>query len=605
VEEIVVTTSPLKETSDQLAIPIQVLGRDDVVDQGGATLGEALQAQPGITTNSFAAGASRPVIRGQDADRVKILESGGETGDVSTLSADHAVPINPLAVQRLEVVRGPATLRYGGGAIGGVVNAITSRIPGKRFGTAFGGELYSGCGIGAAERNLAGVLEGDVGAFSWHLDGLGVRSRDYEIPGTPDRQRNTDTHNVSLAGGGAWISDLFRLGASISRFRDSYGIPAGDPLVPTSISLKQDRYEVEFDATPGGQWIDQIHVRAGLTDYRHNELDHDLLAGVTDIGATFKNQEREVRTELIHQPIAGFTGALGVQYRDRDFFSLNGAEGLLPPEDGKTYAAYLFESRDLSDQLKLDLTGRVERVTLNGSQCPFNPPGTPADGSITCNPAGGTSREDTVRRTFYPLSASGSLLYSIADGWSAGLTLTAAPRASEPFELFSQGSHDASGTFEIGNPQGKLETSYTIDAPLRGQWGPVAAQLTPFYTYYQNFVFGRLTGLLVDAGTGLVSATGDNRQLVYSQDRARFVGGEFLVRWDVFAFGSGRVGLELQSDYVRARLSSTNVPRIPPFRWGAGLVFDDGRISGRLGFLHNDSQNELAPPRRAHPATPM
>jgi iron complex outermembrane receptor protein len=593
-DEIVVTASPLGRASDELALPITLLERNELIDAGGATLGDVLRSQVGLTTTSFAAGASRPVIRGQDADRVKVLENGQGTGDVSTLSADHGVPINPLAVQRLEIVRGPAALRYGGGAIGGVVNALTRRIPSERSGSALGGQLLSAYGFAAAERNLATVLEGDLGSFSWHADALAVRARDYDIPGRlqrSDRQDNSFSRSVSTAAGGAWIGEGWRAGASLSRYRSDYGIPAPeDPAAPPFISLEQDRYEFELDVTPQGEWIEALRLRGGRSDYLHHEIIDEQASDTKPSGAVFANEEHELRAELVHRPLAGWTGALGLQFGARDFEA--GGEGgeLLPPADGENYALYLFESRELAPNLQLDLAGRLDRIELSGSSCPVE-----GRACLTL-PGSEEPQQRDFRRRFRPHSASAALLYSFADSWSLGLTLTRAQRAPEPFELFSQGPHDATETFEFGDPRARAETSHTADLQLRGTWGRLSAELSGFHTDYRRFTYGRLTGTSRNEdGDLLDDLSGELRDLVYTQDDARFSGGELLLRWDWFELGEGRIGVELQGDYVRARLSGENAPRIPPLRWGGALTYQSDNMTARLGLLHSEAQTQVAP----------
>jgi iron complex outermembrane recepter protein len=569
-EEIVITTSPLGKTADELASPVDVLRRDELLDEAGATLGDTLRSQAGVTTSSFAVGASRPVIRGQDQLRVRVLENGISTGDVSSVSADHGVTLNPLVTQRLEIIRGPATLRYGGGAIAGVVNALTERVPTRRVGRRATAELFSAYGTGARERNVAGLLQGDAGKLSWHLDAFSVDSRDYDIPGSPGTQLNTLSDSYSFSGGGAWIGEKLRVGGSLTRFRSDYGIPAPeDPAAPSAISLEQDHYAFEADLTPGGRWIEQIRLRGARTQYLHDEI-------VEGEGATssFDNEDLEVRTELAHRPIGGFGGVLGFQYQDVELDAEGEGGELLPPSRTELQGLYLFESRDLTDRLDLELAGRVERTVVK---------------SIGPDGSGRT-------RTFHPLSASAALLYGLGDAWALGLTLTAAQRAPDALELFSQGPHDATETFELGDPGADEERALSADLQLRGAHGPVSGQLNLFGTRYRNFTFGRLTGASRDEdGTQFDDPdSGELRDLVYTQEDASFVGAELELSWGLAEIGSGQLALELQSDVVRARLSSGNVPRIPPFRFGAALVYGADRLSGRLGFQHNGAQDDVA-----------
>ncbi len=569
-EEIVITASPNGRSSEDLAIPVRVLDRDALIEAAGPTLGESLQSKPGISTSGFAPGASRPVIRGQDQLRVRILENGVGTGDASALSPDHGVTINPLAAQRVEVVQGPATLRYGGGAIGGVVNALTNRIPNRRVEGPIASEIYTSYGTGSRERSLAGLAEGDLGAWTWHMDALTVDSRDYDIPGSPSRQFNTDTDGYAFSGGGAWITEGLRFGGSITRNRNDYGIPAPeDPASPSSISLEQDHYAFELDYDPSFSWIEQIRLRGGVTEYLHDET----VRG-EGVAATFDNEVTEIRSELAHSPWGPFDGVLGFQFESTRFSADGEASELLPPSKTDLFGAFLFETLDLSDAFSLELAGRIERVRIDGTDL---------------------SGSDAAR-SFNPLSGSASLLYRASDAWAFGLTLTAAQRAPAALELFSQGPHDATATFELGDPDLDEERSLTADLSVRGEVGRVSGQVNVYYTDYKNFTFGRLTGASRDedgARFGDIDL-GELRELVYTQDSATFLGSELEMSIALLEIGDASWSLELQGDFVRARLSSGNVPRIPPRRLTAALRYDSPGLSGRISFANVSSQKDLA-----------
>ena len=569
-EEIVVTASPLERSADELAAPVRVLTRDELVDQAGSTLGESLRSEPGVTASSFTAGASRPVIRGQDQLRVRVLENGVGTGDLSAISPDHGVAINPLATQRVEVVRGPATLRYGGGAIAGVVNAITSRIPTAPAGRPLAAELYSAYGTGSRQRNLAGLAEGDMGPVSWHVDLLNLDSRDFDIPGSPGTQPNTFTDGYAFSGGAAWIGERLRIGGSITRNRNDYGIPAPeDPAAPSSISLEQDHYAFELDASPRSEWLEQIRVRGAFTEYVHDEVVRG--EGIT---SSFDNEDLEIRAEAVHAELGGFEGALGAQVQTVRFAATGEGGELLPPSKTERVGLYLFESRALTDRLDLELGARLERVRIDGTDLAGN----------------------DAARSFNPASASLSLLYGLSDIWGLGLTVSSAQRAPDALELFSQGPHDATETFELGDPDHDEETSRTVDLSLRGESGRLSLQLNLFYTDYSNFTFGRFTGSSRDEdGTRFSDPdSGELRDLVYTQDDATFKGAEAKLGFDLLELGDGVVSLGVQGDFVRARLSSGDVPRIPPYRWGAELAYASSRLSARIGFLRAGAQRDLA-----------
>ena len=224
-ETIIVTATPLEHTRDELAMPVTRLQRGEILRRLGSSLGETLSGVPGVATSGFAPGASRPVIRGQDAFRSEVLEDGLTTQDVSRLSPDHAVPVNPLAADSIEVVRGPATLRYGGGATAGVVNTITGRIPHTNPDVPIDADLYSSYGTNDDEAVVALRARGSVGELAWHADGVYQRADDYET-GAGDIQSGTAYHGGAAALGVSWIGDRARIGAGYSPYRNDYGFPS-------------------------------------------------------------------------------------------------------------------------------------------------------------------------------------------------------------------------------------------------------------------------------------------------------------------------------------------------------------------------------------------
>jgi iron complex outermembrane receptor protein len=571
IEEMIITVSPRGRSADELVAPITVVRRDDILNAPGATLGELLERRAGITTSAFASGASRPVIRGQDAFRVQVLENGIGVADVSALSPDHGVPVNPVTTQRLEVVRGPATLRYGGGAIAGVVNALTERVPVTLPDRPFRGELYTAYGLDARERDLAGVFTGAAGAFAWHADGFTRDSDDYDIPGSPGEQAFTDTDGYGVSLGGAWLSESVRIGGSITRTANLYGIPAPeDPEAPLAIDLEQDHYALEADWIAPMAGVEAVRLRGVVSEYLHDEVESGSV-----VNSSFDNEEAEIRAELLHAPIGRFAGAVGVQMRDRDLSAGGEGNELLPPSETRSAALFLFESMSLGDTADLELAARWERTSVDGTD------------------PSGVSRT----RRFVPLSASARLGTELSERTRIALTLSAAQRAPDVAELFSQGPHDATETFEIGDPNHDEETSYTADVTLRNTVGPAQVDASVFYTSYESFTFGALTGRSRDEdGTVFEDPDeGELAELFFLQEDATFLGGELEVRAPLVKLGRGMLGIDAQADFVRARLrSSGDVPRIPPRRYGAGLFYEGERIDARIGFIRASAQTDLA-----------
>ncbi len=565
-EEIVITASPLAHRAEELALPVDQLDRTEILQDLGTTIGNTLRNVPGVTSTGFAGGASRPVIRGQDAFRTEVLESGLSTHDVSRLSPDHAVPVNPLAAQYLEVVRGPGVLRYGGGASAGVVNAITNRVPGRLPGTRFTGEVVGMYGENADERDLAVRLEGDMeaadyGEVAWHFDSLLRKSDDYKT-GTGATQQGTDTDTFSASGGAAWFYGPARVGFAYTRFESDYGIPEADE--PVQIDMHTDRYRFEGDWDAPASGIRRITFRGVYSDYTHDEKADGM------VGQTFDNEEFDGRLELVHDGILGFAGAVGLHGRAQDFKAEGEAAEFLDPSDTESIALYLFEERELTDSLDLELGFRTEGVWVDG------------------RPISGRKRN----RSFAPVSGSVGLVANPDPAWSIGALVLVGQRAPSQVELFASGPHEATGTFEIGDDDFDEETSYTGELRVTGQVDRVSIEAATFITHYDDFIYGRLTGVTVDEDG---DPAGDELdQLFYTARNALFYGGEARVGIELFELCGGVVGAVSQFDFVRARFTSggndKNVPRITPIRWGSSLTYEHERVSGRFGFLRTEKQ---------------
>lgn len=570
-ERIVVTATPLEHERDELAIPIVRLSRDEVIRRAGSTLGETLSQVPGVSTTGFTSGASRPVIRGQDAFRTEVLEDSLTTQDVSRLSPDHAVPTNPLTAQSVEIVRGPATLRYGGGASAGVVNTITARIPQRRSDAPASADVIGSYGTNEDEGVAAVVLKGQAGDFGWHADGLFQRADDYET-GEGNRQRGTHREGGSAAIGGAWFGDDARIGASYSYFTNDYGIPEEDEDVV--VEMDTHRYRFEGDVGLGDGLLRELRVLGVYSDYEHQEI-----AG-GEVGQTFDNDEFEGRAELLHRPLAGFEGALGFTARYRDFEAGGEAAEFLAPTETQQYAVYFYEERPVLDAFEAQLGLRIEYSEVEGT------------------PLGGTRQ--TV--DFVPVSGSIGVVWHLDalgdffSGWTVGLTGSASQRAPSDVELFARGPHEATGTYERGNVSLDEETSFSGDLRIGGMIGPVSIELANFITRYDDYVFGRLTGATLDEDGNPAVGPDVLDELIYTARDAQFYGGEIALESDLFELGDGAVVLDAQFDWVRARFvdsvagASQNVPRIPPIRWGAGIGYRGERFDGRVGFFRSENQ---------------
>ena len=558
VEKLVVTGNPIPHDRDELAIPVDRLDREEILDDLGATLGETLSSQPGIATTGFTAGASRPVIRGQDAFRTEVAEDGLPSQDVSRESPDHAVPINPLAVERIEVVRGPATLRYGGGATAGVVNAITHRIPDEKPDAAIVGDIFGALDSVSDRRDLSAVLKGEVGPVAWHLDGLVRRADDYEIP-TGGRQQGTFVDAYSAAGGASWfIGESGRVGASYSRFQSNYGIP--EEGEKAEIDMYANRVQFEGDWFTPVAGVREVRVRGAYTDYRHDEL----VDGVT--GQIYRNDQFDGRLELLHEELYGFHGAVGLTGRTRDFRAGGEAGEFMAPAQTTQVAGYLYEEREIVHGLVAEFGARIEGTSVRGT--PYL-----------------STQERT--RSFLPVSSSLGLVVDPSNGLTVGILGAISQRAPAETELFARGPHEATETFEIGDPNLDEETAYTGEVRVAYATDRLRIEAAGFVTYYDGYIYGDLTG----------NTVGGIDELLFIARSSLFAGTEVELDVDLLEALGGVFGVDAQMDYVRARFTSgtnRNVPRIPPIRWGANLYYRGDWVRARFGFLRTQGQDAVS-----------
>jgi iron complex outermembrane receptor protein len=402
-ETVVISGSPISGDG-QLATIVDSVDRDEILRSGGASLADALANTPGVTGTGFASGASRPVIRGFDANRVRVLEDGIGSFDVSDVGPDHGVPIDPLSAQRIEVVRGAATLRYGSQAIGGVVNAINNRVPtqlpDKPIATEFSG-LY---GSNADTRQGSVLLDGRLGDFAVHADGFERRAADYDIPG--GTLGNSFFRGSGYSLGSSYFFGANRVGGALVHYDSQYGIPGED----TYIDMQQTKEMLRSSFAPDLGAFHTLNVDGGYADYEHSERQPD---GVT--ASTFKDREWDARAEALFGKVGPFSAAaLGGQVQQRNFSALGeGADYLLPTATRST-AAFAFGDAPLSTRLHLHTGLRIESLRIDG---------TPAD-------------DLGVTRDFTPISASIGLLLTASDSVRLGLTLSSAARAPAQTELF-------------------------------------------------------------------------------------------------------------------------------------------------------------------------
>jgi len=588
---------PLSDLLDQSFSAVTTMTQDQIERQSGGALGNGgslgnlLFDKPGITGSTFSPGSSRPVIRGLDNFRVRVQENGTSTLDVSEIGEDHAVPVDTLSADRVEVVRGPATLRYGSQAIGGVVSIDNNRIPMPSTPFGFSGRI--GSAFTSVDRGGEGsvAFDGRGKDVAMHLDAFARNAGDYRIPG--GTQANSAARAEGAAIGGSTFFDSGYFGLALTNTRSLYHIPGIESAATnTRIDLEQTKLLGKGEFRPESPMIDAVRVWFGATEYRHFEkgIGDD---GVDGVQATFRNREQEARIETqlhaIDTPLGAWTMAPGVQFNHQNLGTEGEAGSLLAPSETTAGAFYLFNELRVSQTLKFQLAGRVDRAHVDGTAATF-----PAE----FDGLSGSPAEFAAKRDFTPLSASFGALQTLPYGLIAGVSAQYVERAPRALELFAKGPHDASGTFEIGDPNLKKEAATGFEASLRKPQGDWRFDATVFYTRYHNFIYRQETGLRCDDDFESCGSGGGTelRQVIVAQRDARFWGAELATQIDLTQVGPLTFGIDGQYDFVDARFTDGSfVPRIPPHRLGGGAYLKNAEWFVRVGLLHAFAQNQLAP----------
>lgn len=553
----VVSVSPNPRAQFESFQPTSVLSNEDLARQLQETLGATLQNQPGVAMRSLGPGPARPVIRGLDGDRVLVLQDGQRMGDLSSQSGDHGVPVNPASAQRIEVVRGPATLLYGANAIGGLVNIVTDQIPTEKVTSPTGSFTLNG-GNNSNTAGAAGDVHVGNGTFALHFGGGGQRADSYT---TPDGEvANSQSRSGFMNVGGAWTGDRQYAGVSYGYDDTKYGVPI---LEAGEISLTPKRHA--FSARAGGQGLDGVlssyRATLGVRRYTHSELEGD------EVGTRFKNNTVEGEVLLSHKPVARLAGSIGGWFLNREFAAV-GAEALSPPVDQQTAAAFLYEEVTWP-HFSLQFGGRVDRTT-------FEP------------------QSALPARDFTEFSGSlGALIRPQAanDNFVIALSLARAARNPALEELYFFGPHPGNLTFEIGNPDLKPERALGFDVSLRARSSRVRGELTFFRNDINDFIFrSPLTDEEFEAREeefdtrfGVAHEEGEEGGHEGEFPFAEYNGADATL-WGVEAHAdvtlTERLGAEFTYDLVRAERTSDGepLPRIPPQRLMGGLRYTHSKL---------------------------
>jgi iron complex outermembrane receptor protein len=569
--------------ADEAFVPVTIATAREIEANGGQTLTDTLMSKPGISGSTFAAGANRPIIRGLDNYRVRVQENGIATHDVSALSEDHAVPIDPFSADQVEVVRGPATLRYGSQAIGGVVNATNSRIPEFVPPNGITAEVKGGMTSVDQGRDGAFQVTAGSGAVAIHADAFKRTADDYDTP--QGVQENTFVESSGGAVGGSIVGSDGYMGVSYAHFASLYGIPGEEAVEERSrIDMEQDKILSKGEWRPHAGGVEAVRYWFGWSDYAHNELVDE-----GDVGSRFTNRETEARVEVQHVPLmtglGEVTGAVGVQLGHRNMAgeSFEGGDNLLDPNSTDYVAGFVFEELQATKYLRLQAAARYEQNEVEGTGLDI----------ATGDPVRGNP-------SFRPVSGSIGALYDLGFAVTARASAQYVERAPDAAELYSHGPHEATGTFEIGDPNLNKEVAKTVELGLKKATGPLRFDSSVYYTKFDGFISKFLTGGTCGGAFDECSLSGNPapgdefKELLFTQRDATFYGAELLAEYDVAPIWAGVWGVEGQYDFVHAKFDDGDyVPRMPPHRLGGGVYYHDAAWIARVSALHAFAQDQL------------
>jgi len=579
--EDVIVTAPLQESLAESAVPVTVLSDEELRMKVGHSIGDTLKNELGISSQSFGPGVGTPVIRGQAGPRVRVLSNGIGSNDASAISPDHATSVEPMLAERIEVLRGPATLLYGSGAIGGVVNVIDNRIPGEMPDKLLGGALEQRFDSASDETGTTMKLEGGQGNIAYHIDGfyrhrdnldIGGRGVDTAKVAITDPSlnvidnpkgflNNTGAEALSGSAGLSWIGDPGFAGASINHLENNYGIaPDGTGEETVRIALRQDKYDFKSELKNPFRFAKSLRTRLGYTDYQHTEIANG------EPGAFFTNKSYEGRMELTHEDLGPLHGVVGLQAQASDFNAIEKLSGapIVPHSQTNSYGVFAVESLDIGT-VTYQFGTRIEQTDIE-------PNGVSA-------------------LSYTPVSASASAVWKVNNGNSLNLAVTRSSRAPNVQELLTNGFHDATRSFEVGNINLKEETSYNLDLGYRFQSDWMRAEFDLFHNWAVDYIAQQRSGEFVDQD-GNPCVIDCVPLLITTQNDAIFKGYEAKLIFPVMENRHGLLDLTLFSDYTRGEfVNGGDVPRMPPLRYGLQLDYSRDKLSSYLRFTRADPQD--------------
>jgi len=600
-DQAIIITGTKRRAGDVLG-NVSVLDEEELAHDLKPSIGDTLADLPGVSATSFGPSSSRPILRGEQGERVPILVDGIGSLDLSASDPDHAVTINPLTAQRIEVLHGPGALLYGPSAVGGVVNVIDSRIP-RRHPDDVDGDLLLNYGSAANERSANAGIDVPLGKrFVAHLDGAyskyddlrvggyllskplraqALASSDPEIRALADlkgKLPNTAGRTDDVAGGLAYVDGDWNVGLSYTHHDSRYGVPIRFSLDPSiepeapTIDAHQNRVDARVNAPIGG-FFKLFEFRGGLSKYHHAEIEADGA-----VGTRFLSDGGEMRADLVQTERGGWGGTTGVQYLNQDA-RIRGDEKYLPDSRKKNVGLFTVQSIE-AGKVRVEAAARVDLARLTAKQ----------DGIIAnlVDEAGASSVVGAVplSRKFTAVSGSVGANYEFVPGWRAGLSISHSERAPSIGELYAFGPHGGSEQFIIGDPNLKLERSNGAELSLHRTTGPIHIQGSIYYSRFSNFIFQAPTGAVQDGLPVYDHLQGKAEYYGFELESDVKLGKALGIDW----------GGEVTTDAVRAKIKGFgNAPEIPPFRVLAGLTGTRGQVDGRIEVERAWAQRRIAP----------
>ena len=588
-DDFYITSTGIKQYTSKSARPVTVLSGEELQKKMGTTIGDTLKNELGITSQSFGPGVGTPVIRGQSGPRVRVLQNSIGNNDVSSLSPDHANGVNPISAERIEVLRGPSTLLYGNGAIGGIVNVIDNRIPEQVPDKLLGGVVAQRYDSASDLTSSALKLDGGKDKFAFHLDGFyndqnnthiggqqidesAARATDPTLEGTPVLNNpngvipNSNARSRGGSAGASVIGDIGLVGAAINSLENNYGIPPnGTGGAPVRVQMNQTKYDFKGQLNQPFALAKELRLKFGYTDYKHVELDNGEAA------TTFLNKTYESRLELEHQPLGIVKGVMGFQSVNSDFSAL-GAEALVPKSKIDSYGLFAVESFKIKDiTYELGLRGEWQ----------------------------GISPETTYSSVSYvPLSGSVSALWDITKQHQLSLGVTQSQRAPQIQELFSNGVHEATMSYEKGDVNLQKEISYNLDLGYKFNTSWMTSELNLFNNWVNDYIYQQQDYQVfnedLEAFELICSDPGACLPVLQSaQANAIFRGFEAKTLFPLMQNHYGAIDLTLFGDYTRGTFDQGgNVPRMPPLRYGFELSYEKNDLTTQARLTRGEAQND-------------